>query len=486
MKKFALLLGIGLTMGLTACDDMLPNPQPTVNPELELFSKDDLVLSQNSLGETTPINLQTLADQGEMAAIAEITTLQNFPATCELSFKVELSTSDDFAKSVTIDATQADNMVVTPASTINTAIYDTFTHDPSEITLYSRISAYASEGTSVMRLGGADYLYGEYTYKFLPFTPAKQLDSSYFLKYRTSATGAWAYMQMDKAAPSESVYDNPTFTVQVDVEDAGFEWMVVSATSHNAGTDADVFGVAAGTEADTAAGDLVEGEAATPAAIDKANPYVITVDVLNNTYKVNLAFEYLYVPGSATGEGYSRAMKLFTKDFVTYEGSMRLYVDWYLSAQASDQGAVFMVDGDEKVTETGVVSGALTQLANAEGTKMTAGNGLYYIKANLGTMTFSATPVNSIAIIGAFNDWNTETALDLTTNARFTTWTLKDAKLTAGEFKFCVDHAWDLSYGGSEDNLEQNGGNLTLAEDGTYDITIDYTKQPNTVKIVKK
>ena len=220
--------------------------------------------------------------------------------------------------------------------------------------------------------------------------------------------------------------------------------------------------------------------------INNNSPYLITIDVVNMTYKVTIAFEQLWVPGSATGTSVKSALKLFTTDYVTYDGTLRLYNDWYISAQSTKKGISFMLDGEQTVSEQGVLKGSLVQVANGEGTNMTAENGLYYIKVNLGTMEYSATPIKQISVIGAFNEWNLETAVDLTPNARFQKWTANGVKLTAGEYKFCVDHSWTISYGGQADDLVQNGASLMLDEDGTYDIELDFTKQPNKLKITKK
>jgi hypothetical protein len=45
--------------------------------------------------------------------------------------------------------------------------------------------------------------------------------------------------------------------------------------------------------------------------------------------------------------------------------------------------------------------------------------------------------------------------------------------LTAGEFKFRADDAWDLDYGGDLDALTVGGANMTISETGNYTITFD-------------
>ncbi len=483
MKKLALLCGVALALGFTSCDDELPNPPGQSNPQPEIFDSANLTLAQDGYGVDEAINLQALAEAGEKAVLANITELTDFPEDYDLVFKVDMSTTEDFAKSVTIEVpaefNEVDSVASVAASTINTAVNENFTKDPAQITIYTRWAAYAVSDLSTMRLGSKDKLYAEYTYNFVPFTPDRILSTAYSLKYK--AAGAdWAYMDMTKAVEG-SVYDNGLFTVQVDVLAPGFQWMVVPTA--NIQSQEGLMGVE---DAAATGGPLIEGEGAVAGEINNNSPYLITIDVVNMTYKVTLAFEKLWVPGGATGSSFSRVLNLATTDYVTYTGTLSLVTNWYLTAQASATGIVFMLDGEQAETETGVYTGALTQLGDASGNKMTVKSGLYYLEVNLGTMTYKASPVNMISVIGAFNEWNTETAVDMTPASRNAKWSVKDLEMTAGEYKFCVDHAWTLSYGGDKDNITQNGGNLEIEEDGKYDLTLDFSVQPNKLTVTKK
>ncbi len=484
MKKFSILCGVALALGFSACDDALPNPQPQVNPQPEIFDSANLTLSQGEYGVNQPVDLQALYAAGEKAVLADITDMTGFPTDYDLIFKVEMATSDKFDKTVTIDVPVENEQAAVPAATINSAIYDTFTHDPAQIKIYTRWAAYAVSGTSTMRIGGKDKLYAEYTYDFVPFAPDRVLSTAYSLKYRASASDAWSYMNFSKAVEG-SVYDDGTFAAQVQIDQPGFEWMVVPTA--NIESQEGLMGVAAA-DAEAAQGALVEGEAAQANVINVSNlPYLISIDVINMTYRTSVAFANLWAPGQLSGtSNFSKVLKLFTTDFVHYTATLPLATNWYITAQAANDGVVYMLDGDQKESEDGVYSGALKQLEGATGNKMTITSGLYYVDVNLGTLTYTATLIPSIQVIGAFNGWDLETAPELTANARKTTWTIKDLEMTAGEYKFCVDHDWALSYGAALDDLQQNGGNLKLDEDGKYDITLDFSKQPNTVTIVKK
>ena len=92
--------------------------------------------------------------------------------------------------------------------------------------------------------------------------------------------------------------------------------------------------------------------------------------------------------------------------------------------------------------------------------------GFYRAEVNLAAMTYKLTPVQ-IGIIGPAQagGWSDDT--DMTYNPETRAWEATIA-LTAGEFKFRANDGWDINWGGSVDNLTQNGANLSIDTDGTY------------------
>lgn len=490
MKKTALLFGIALTMGLTACDDMLPNPEAPTYPEFDLFASDDLAIEQAGVTADAPVptvDLQTLADAGERVVLADITKLENWPSTYNLMFNFEVSTTPDFAKTANMEVAAADGIVAVPAATINSLVYDNFTKDPSDITIYTRISAYAVQGTTTsMRLGGADYLYGEYNYNLKLFTPERTLSRQYYLMYREPGTQAWQTLQFIKAQPDMSVYDNGLFSVAIDVPAAGYEWAVSTTEPAQA---PDISAIPDPEDPDQMHGTLAEGtDPVQTATISQAMSFLVTVDVIANTYTVSYGYKQLYVPGGASSSNPASAsvLRLFTDDYINYSATMRLYNAWYLAAQPSSTGVFFIPDGDQETSDAGVITADMKMAEGSDAT-LSASNGLYFVSFNISTMKIKAQPVKTIQVIGAFNGWSLETAVEMASASRFQKWTAKGIELKAGEeFKFCVDHKWDLSFGGSATDLKQNGGNLSVDRDGTYDIAIDFSKQPNTVTFTKK
>ena len=92
------------------------------------------------------------------------------------------------------------------------------------------------------------------------------------------------------------------------------------------------------------------------------------------------------------------------------------------------------------------------------------GAGFYQINLDASSMSFSLMKVESIGMIGGFNNWGGD--LEMTYNQAEGCWEATTDEVS-GEYKFRVNHDWAINWGGSEDNLVQDGSNLTI-EAGTY------------------
>lgn len=481
MKKIALFLGAALALATTACDDMLPNPEIQQNPELPLFKADNLEIAQANGSEV--IDLQALTEQAKDVELAQVTKLVDFPETSVLTFAVEASLTPDFAKNATVEFTPVDNDVVTSTLTLNSLISDNFTRTPGEYTVYTRWAAYAVNGNSRMRIGGADKYYGEYTYKFKTMKPVRELADAYVLRYRTSAAGTWQTMPMVKNNPDATSYDDGGYTALVDVLAPDFQWTVVPA---NDTETENVIGVAA--DASTVlSGKLIEGATAAAQVINAKAQVTIAIDVYDLTYGVVPAtVPAIYIPSETTSlTDFSKMFTLSTDNFDDFTGTAPLKGKWYMAAQAAPQGLFFMPTS--YVMNKGNMLGSLTMAYEPTGMEaFEVEAGLYIIKAKFSDMAVQAINVPVISAIGGFCGWDTGKAPDLKPNDDFSVWTLKNLEVAeAGEFKFCVSHDWAYSFGGSLNDIVQNGGNLSIGA-GKYDITLDFSNQPATCTVTPK
>ena len=91
----------------------------------------------------------------------------------------------------------------------------------------------------------------------------------------------------------------------------------------------------------------------------------------------------------------------------------------------------------------------------------------YRAEVNLAEMTYKLTPISGIGIIGPAQagGWSEDT--DLTYNPETRAWE-GTVELAADEFKFRANDGWDINWGGTADNLVQDGANLKIEEAGTY------------------
>jgi hypothetical protein len=119
--------------------------------------------------------------------------------------------------------------------------------------------------------------------------------------------------------------------------------------------------------------------------------------------------------------------------------------------------------GTGTINEDGL-SGTLIDDGNSG--NVLAESGFYRAEVNLAAMTYKLTPVQ-IGIIGPAQagGWSDDT--DMAYNPETRAWEATIA-LTAGEFKFRANDGWDINWGGSVDNLTQDGANLSIDADGTY------------------
>jgi len=95
------------------------------------------------------------------------------------------------------------------------------------------------------------------------------------------------------------------------------------------------------------------------------------------------------------------------------------------------------------------------------------------VSADVKGLSISYTPT-SWGLSGDFNGWS-KTANPMTFNPTTNQWTATGISLTAGtNFKFLGDPNWNSNYGvDAKGNLAFNGGNIVVANTGTFTVTLD-------------
>ena len=187
-----------------------------------------------------------------------------------------------------------------------------------------------------------------------------------------------------------------------------------------------------------------------------------------------MAIENLYTPGGSNNWSHAASQLLFTKDYANYYGYANLNGIFNFTSAPNWDGINYGNAG-EGVLSTDGGAGNLT----------VAEPGLYWLHVNLAALTYEATLVKTIGLIGDAtpNGWGASTAL--TPSADNLVWT-GEVTFGAGEFKFRANNEWTITLGGSMDDLQQDGGNLASPGAGTYAVTLDLSKLPYTCTMVKK
>ena len=195
------------------------------------------------------------------------------------------------------------------------------------------------------------------------------------------------------------------------------------------------------------------GEVQTP-VIPGAGTWVVTLDMNNLTYSVGKPV--LYVAGDCNG--WKQIDYVAGNDGVKFTGYMYLNQDGFKFCTQQDWDGTNY--GEKFSTD-----------ANAGNIFMTEAPGYYKIDVDLSTKTYNLTPITTIGIIGdaTADGWNSDQ--DMTYNQAERCWEIKDVTLKAGSFKFRANDGWDINWGGTPDNLTQNGDNINV-DAGTYDIKL--------------
>ena len=127
------------------------------------------------------------------------------------------------------------------------------------------------------------------------------------------------------------------------------------------------------------------------------------------------------------------------------------------------------------------------------GNNITLGNGagIYLMRANRTTNTYSATKINSWGIIGSATPggWGVETPMTYDPITKLYSITVNLVAATSGspnELKFRANNDWGINFGITNSKLEYNGPNVPITVSGNYTITLDLLIAGNYDYLIKK
>lgn len=195
-------------------------------------------------------------------------------------------------------------------------------------------------------------------------------------------------------------------------------------------------------------------------------------------YFIPIIYPKIYVPGGyQAAAGYTSD---WSPDKAPYLASLKsdgLYEGFVNFASAS----AFKITSQADWNGTNYGDGGAGKISTTGGDITTPPVGYYRINVNINTSTITLTKT-TWSIIGSVTapGYNWSNDLDLTYNPTTKLWTVT-GDLKAGQFKFRANHDWGYSYGSvvAPGKLDQvNSNDISIAADGNYTITLDFSVPP--------
>jgi len=265
---------------------------------------------------------------------------------------------------------------------------------------------------------------------------------------------------------SQSVYDDPVFTVTFPVSDGDTWFALADDKTVETGEWSNVFGAREGNGKNlvgekgmfTRRTDLSDDGSFMVHVDGDAKFIKMTVNVLDGWYlieKVNYS-QFIYFIGSTDGWSASD-QKL---ESPAYDG---VYTGFIYVADPNGWGLAgkFQKEAGNWDTQVnaGDLTGGMTGVTGTDNIEFPA-EGVYYMCLDLTQNKLDATLVTKMGIIGGFNEWSADA--EMTWDAENYCYVAQNPGITSAGWKFRINADWAVNLGGTVDKLEANGANLDV------------------------
>lgn len=447
-------------MSMVSCtEDYTDWANPQSNPD-----KEEAVSFGD--GSVTPEGVINLKDvTGDKVKVASIVAPTSTKDTYAPFFKINFD-----GQSFDIDADG--NMA--KADLVN-YITNTYGKRPIERDIDATLDAWQSNGSTAAKVKMATS--ENFQVKAIPEAPV--IEEGYYLvgdMFTTDEVNGWtkevakAFNHSDK-----DVYEDPVFTVSFETTKADQYWKIIPKKN----IDADdlwapgVVGPKVDGD-DSMTGALTNGEAKA-GKIAKAGKYKLTINMMDYSYTIEeVNYDpFIYFIGSTDGWGSSDQKLALVDD------AKGVYTGFVYIADPNGAGLQFKFQRIAGKWENEINAGTFNTFsdaatANANGNiGVTEEEGVYYFDVNLGDGTIKATKVTTMGMVGGFQDpvWQEKAPLPMTWNKDEYCFEVTNAGIADGvEWKFNVNKSWDISLGGtinelivgSQTNLKVAGNTIKL------------------------
>ena len=446
-----ILLGMTLLMSMVSCtEDYTDWANPQSNPEEEAVAFGN--------GSVAPVDVINLADvTGDKVKVASIVAPTSTKDTYTPSFKINFDGQ-------TFDIDADGNMA--KADLVN-YITGKWGKRPTERDIDATLDAWQSNGSTAAKMATSE------TFQVKAIPEAPFIDAAYYLvgdMFNVEAVGdaaavdGWNTVSAKQAFKhsEKDVYDDPVFTITFETTKVDQYWKIIPKKN----IDADdlwapgVVGPKVDGD-DSMTGALTNGDAKA-GKIAKAGKYKLTINMMDYSYtleEVNYD-PFIYFIGAT--DGWTNA----EQKLALVDDAKGVYTGYLYCADPNGWGNQFKFQRVAGSWDNEINSGAFSTFSGAatsEGGNISvnAGEGVYYFDVNLGEGTITATKVETMGIIGGFNNWAGDAPM--TWNAEEYCFEATNVGVTADGWKFRVNGDWPINLGGSLNNLTAGGDNITVA-----------------------
>lgn len=436
-------------MSMVSCtEDYTDWGNPQSNPQEEAVSFGD--------GSVTPVDVINLANvKTEKVKVASIVAPTSSDAAYTPNYKINFD-----GQSFDIDADG--NMA--KADLVN-YITNKYGKRPKERDIDATLDAWQSNGSTAVKMVTSE------TFQVKAIPEAPFIDAAYYLvgdMFTTDDVNGWTKGVAKAFNHSEKdVYDDPIFTVSFETTKADQYWKIIPKKN----IDADdiwapgVVGPKVDGD-DSMTGALTNGEAKA-GKIAKAGKYKLTINMMDYSYTIEeVNYDpFIYFIGSTDG------WKSNDQKLALVDDAKGVYTGYVYLADPNAAGFEFKFQRAQGNWDTAIGAGTFVSFGGAAigvdngNIGVNAGEGVYYMDVNLSEGTITATKIETMGMIGGFNNWDGDAPM--TWNAEEycfeATFEAPNVGVTADGWKFRVNGDWAINLGGSLNNLTAGGDNITVA-----------------------
>ena len=305
--------------------------------------------------------------------------------------------------------------------------------------------------------------------KAIPVAPV--IDEGYYLvgdMFNAEGVDGWNTVSAKQAFKhsDKDVYDDPFFTINFETTKADQYWKIIPKKNIESGEIWAEGVVGPKVDGDDSMTGLLTNAAPKAGKIAEPGKYKLTLNMMDYSYTIEKVMydPFIYFIGSTDGWGSNdQKLALVDEETGTYTGYVYI-------ADPNGAGFEFKFQREQGNWDTAIgastfmtFKGAAIDPQNGNNLGVNAGEGVYYIDANLSEGTIEATRVESMSMVGDFQNWNIAGPTPMTWNAEEYCFEATNAGVTDVGWKFVVNKGWSINLGGSINNLEQDGANLTVA-----------------------